>query len=37
MSENYKGGFEVLYVWKEARNFRKEISQTIKKFPVEEK
>jgi four helix bundle protein len=37
MNENYKGGFEDLEVWKEAREFRKRISLLVKKFPSEEK
>ena len=37
MSDNYKGGFEDLEVWKEARNLRKMISKTVKNFPPEEK
>ncbi|HKR06287.1 MAG TPA: four helix bundle protein [Bacteroidia bacterium] len=37
MAENYKGGFEDLDVWKEARIFRKSISATVKSFPAEEK
>jgi|SRR6185436_5034065 len=37
MSENYKGGFEDLDVWKESRNLRKSISLLIRKFPVSEK
>lgn len=34
--KNYNG-FEDLEVWKEAREFRKLISQTTKKFPIEER
>ncbi|MEO5572055.1 MAG: four helix bundle protein [Bacteroidia bacterium] len=37
MSENYKGGFEDLEVWKESRIFRKTISTLVKKFPDSEK
>ena len=37
MGDNYKGGFEDLEVWKEARNYRKTISEIVKKFPSEEK
>ena len=37
MSEEYKGGFRGLDVWKEAREFRKTVSAIVKKFPNEEK
>lgn len=37
MSNEFKGGFETLEVWKEARAFRNKISQIIKMFPEEEK
>ncbi len=37
MSDDYKGGFEELTVWEEARNYRKAISAIVKKFPGEEK
>lgn len=37
MGDNYTGGFEGLEVWKEARNYRKGISEVVKKFPAEEK
>jgi hypothetical protein len=30
-------GFEDLEVWKKCREFRIEISESVKKFPVEEK
>jgi len=37
MDNNYNGGFETLEVWKEARNYRIEISELLKTFPREEK
>ena len=37
MAESYKGGFEGLDVWKEARNYRMFINELVKKFPPEEK
>ena len=35
--KEYKGGFEDLNVWKEARKFRSAISKIAKGFPLEEK
>jgi four helix bundle protein len=35
--DNYKGGFRELDVWKEAREFRKNVSLVTKKFPEYEK
>ena len=35
--EEFKGGFENLQVWKEARNYRIAISSLAKSFPPEEK
>ncbi len=37
MNEEYKGGFEDLDVWNEARKYRKVISELVKKFPMEAK
>ncbi len=37
MIDSFKGGFEELEVWKEARDFRKKISENARKFPAEEK
>lgn len=37
MSDNYKGGFEDLDVWKEARSYRRAISEILKTFPASEK
>lgn len=35
--DSFQGGFRELKVWQEAREFRKEISTVIKKFPDYEK
>jgi four helix bundle protein len=37
MNDSFKGGFEELEVWKEARSFRRKISEDAGKFPIEEK
>ena len=34
---NFKCGFRELEVWKESRNFRKSVSELVKKFPEFEK
>ncbi len=35
--DNYKGGFRDLEVWKEARQFRMDVSILVKRFPDHEK